>query len=287
MIHKRIAVLIRSICHEGDCTFQARVSFLHERLADMLEQNAIEEHFLEAGVVPEQFKHDSTEEKLYAKYCDIILAETFSRLGIKSRVVKERADAPDVLGEVKGKYSLVGDAKSFRLSRTAKDQKDFKVEALNEWRNGANADYACLVAPLYQYPTRHSQIHDQAVRYNVTLLSYTHLYFLATRSQGTVVDPEPLWRVGQTLDPSKYARTYWKAVDTVICDCLGAESVDWQEAQRKALEILPKQAECEIAFWEAEKERIRQLNHDNAVKELIGALKIDSKIDVIKRAARI
>jgi len=287
MVHKWITALIQSICYEGDYTFQVRVDFLHERLADILERSRIEEHLLEAGVVPEQFKHDSTEEKLYAKYCDMIFAEALSRLGIRSRVIKERSGAADVLGQVEARYSLVGDAKSFRLSRTAKNQKDFKVEALNEWRSSASADYACLVAPLYQYPTTHSQIYDQAVRYNVTLLSYTHLYFLATQTQGIAVDLEPLWRVGETLDPSKYARTYWKAVDTAICNCLGAEPVDWQEAQHKALDILPEQAECEIAFWEAEKERIRQLDHAKAVEELIKALKIDSKIDVIKRTARI
>ena len=35
-----------------------------------------------------------------------------------------------------------------------------------------------LVAPLMQYPTSKSQIYEQAIKRNVTLLSYTHLHFL-------------------------------------------------------------------------------------------------------------
>jgi hypothetical protein len=37
-----------------------------------------------------------------------------------------RADSADVEGATKD-YTIVGDAKAFRLSRTAKNQKDFKV----------------------------------------------------------------------------------------------------------------------------------------------------------------
>ena len=33
-------------------------------------------------------------------------------------------------------YTLIADAKSFGLSRTAKNQKDFKVTALSNWREG-------------------------------------------------------------------------------------------------------------------------------------------------------
>ncbi len=101
------------------------------------------------------------------------------------------------------------------------------------------------------------------------------------------LDLESLWRVSASLDTNKNAQTYWEVIDTTMCECLGVELADWQQAREEALKILPKQARTEITFWESEKKRIKQLNHGAAVEELIKALKIDSKIDVIKRTAGI
>ncbi len=87
---------------------------------------------IECGVMPEMFTHDSSEEKLWAKYSDILLSLSLNNLGITSEVIRIRGDAAEVLGK-NSKYSIVGDAKTFRLSRTAKNQKDFKIKALDDW----------------------------------------------------------------------------------------------------------------------------------------------------------
>jgi len=94
---------------------------------------------LDCAVMPEVFRHDSSEEKLWAKYSDILLAKSLEFLGLKSNVIRVRGDSADVFAE-STKYKIVGDAKTFRLSRTAKNQKDFKVEALDSWRR--SNDYA-------------------------------------------------------------------------------------------------------------------------------------------------
>ncbi len=57
-------------------------------------------------------------------------------------------------------YSFVADAKAFRLSRTAKNQKDFKVQAMDDWKHSKT--YAMVVCPVYQLLTRTSQIYQQA-----------------------------------------------------------------------------------------------------------------------------
>lgn len=102
------------------------------------------------GIIPESIKHDSTEEKLYSKASDIVLAKAFHELGLKSMVLKERADCADVTAKsLLHNYSMVADAKTFRLSRTAKNQKDFKVKAMVDWR-GDN-DY-CAGLPLLSIP---------------------------------------------------------------------------------------------------------------------------------------
>ena len=92
------------------------------------------------GTIPENIEHDSTEEKLYSKTSDIVLARCFRLLGLASRALDERADSADILAEsISGyNYSLVADAKCFRLSRTAKNQKDFKVSNLSDWRGSEN-----------------------------------------------------------------------------------------------------------------------------------------------------
>ncbi len=86
-------------------------------------------HLRLCGNIPESYGHDTSEEKLYSKYTDCLLSLAYNELGLKSLVLKERADAADVEAFAKD-YSFVADAKAFRLSRTAKNQKDFKVQAM-------------------------------------------------------------------------------------------------------------------------------------------------------------
>lgn len=131
------------------------------------------------GTIPENIEHDSTEEKLYSKASDIVLARCFRLLGLASRALNERADSADILAEsISGyNYSLVADAKCFRLSRTAKNQKDFKVSNLSDWRGSEN-EYAVLVAPYFQYPQSISQIYSKALDNNVCLLAWEHISIL-------------------------------------------------------------------------------------------------------------
>lgn len=132
-------------------------SKVQEELATEIKSGGVEaiiEHLRLCGSIPENYGHDSSEEKLYSKYTDVILAEAYKSIGLSSLVLTERAGVADV--EVFAKeYTFVADAKVFRLSRTAKNQKDFKVQAMDNWKHGK--PYAMLVAPLYQYPSRTSQ----------------------------------------------------------------------------------------------------------------------------------
>lgn len=169
---------------------------------DLLEKNlhswkfdVIKSVLIECGVMPEMFPHDSSEEKLWAKYSDILLSLSLNHLGIPTEVIRMRGDAADVLGR-SSSYSIVGDAKTFRLSRTAKNQKDFKIKALDDWRR--SNDYALLLGPLSQFPCKKSQIYIQAIERNVTLLSYLHLTFLLDHHTDND-DLEPLWQTGQRL----------------------------------------------------------------------------------------
>jgi type II restriction enzyme len=124
----------------------------------------------EIGTIPECIEIDSTEEKLYTKASDILLAKALQEMGLKAQVFKERSGVADIFAKsCFHNYTLIGDAKTFRLSRTAKNQKDFKVESMTHWTD--NSDYSVLCCPYFQYPHSKSQIYNQALNGNVLLFS--------------------------------------------------------------------------------------------------------------------
>lgn len=269
-----------------------------ERALNNCSREDILAHLDYGGVIPEQFNHDSTEEKIFAKYCDALLARSLKELGLDAEVLESRGNSADVGGRhPNGSYTMVGDAKAFRLSRTAKNQKDFKVEALNEWRAGA--DYACLLAPIYQFPNSQSQIYGQAIRYNVTLLTYTHFAFMIRSGRVDADKFLELLTIGSSLrerhkvDVTKKkieprsATEYWNAIHDTVLKITGKEDADWRDALRDNLDRLKEQAKTEIGFWQERKTWYQSLDHDTAVRELIKALKIDSKIGVIKDTGKL
>ncbi|MGI8669095.1 MAG: HindIII family type II restriction endonuclease [Aridibacter sp.] len=241
-------------------------------------------NFIECGVIPEVFSQNSSEEKLWAKFSDIFLSHALNFIGIKSEVLGARGNSADVLGRTEN-YTIVGDAKTFRLSRTAKNQKDFKITALDTWRKQNN--YALLVAPLLQYPTRSSQIYTQAITRNVTLLSYTHLLLLLKfhKNQNLIT----LWETGNRLniDSNNSLQSsieYWNEIDKTICKILCQDDEKLKEFKRLEIEKTKDLGNEGILYWQNKMLSYDNLTQKEVVKLLIKAEKIESKIKTIKRA---
>lgn len=201
---------------------------------------ALLDHLRMCGAIPERFGHDTSEEKLYSKYTDAVVSEAFSAMGLRSVVIDTRADSPDVQARACD-YSLVADAKSFRLSRTAKNQKDFRVQAMDGWRGGL--DYAVLVCPIYQLPSRTSQVYQQAIARNVCVLSYSHLAALvglAIRQGPSFAEAglhEGLKSIS-TLHLSKCALDYWTGVNRALVNSLSTHGDLWITEKTASLESL-------------------------------------------------
>lgn len=141
------------------------------------------------GIIPEKISHDSKEEKLYSKVSEIFLGKCFEELGFNTSLFVTRADTADILARSKYHgYTLVSDAKAFRLSRTAKNQKDFKVESMDVWR-GDN-DYSVLCCPYYQYPKKTSAIFKQSLDKKVSLLSWEHFSFFIKNNIKETIDTD-------------------------------------------------------------------------------------------------
>ena len=198
------------------------------------------EHLRLCGAIPESYGHDSSKEKLYSKYTDCLMAEAFRAVGLNSLVLKERADAADV--EVFAKsYSFIADAKSFRLSRTAKNQKDFKVQAMDGWKRGK--PYAMLVCPIYQFPSRSSQIYEQATTRNVCLFTYSHLAMLVgfCMIEGNTKTEEllyELFKIISALNPSKDASSYWLSVNRRMLGFSDKMENLWKAEKQATLESI-------------------------------------------------
>lgn len=242
------------------------------------------DHLRLCGNIPEMYGHDTSEEKQYSKYTDALLAFAYKSMDLKSAVLTERADVADVDVYAK-KYSFVADAKAFRLSRTAKNQKDFKVQAMDSWKHGK--PYAMVVAPIYQLPSRSSQIYLQASTRNVCIFTYSHLSLLVNYA----IEESPskaeellhrIFKIIPVLNPSKSANDYWLAVNKTILDFSKVLSELWKIEKIASLEAIQIAKNEGLKFLASEREKIMRMSHDEALKELIKFSKIENKIKIIE-----
>lgn len=246
---------------------------------------ALLDHLHLCGAIPEQYGHDSSAEKLYAKYTDALISETLSAIGLRSMVINARGDSADVQART-DTYSLVADAKAFRLSRTAKNQKDFKVQAMDGWRTGL--DYAVIVCPIYQLPTRTSQIYQQAIARNVCILSYSHLAALvglAMRqgSQRAVAGLHEILKTVSLLHPSKNAVDYWTSINRALVSSLSPDTELWTAEKTASIESLAAAKNESLRYLRIERNRLLGLTHQQAIEELIRKAGLDSRIQYVER----
>lgn len=242
------------------------------------------DHLRLCGNIPESYGHDTSDEKLYSKYTDSLLCFAYKSMGLRSLVLAERADVADVDAFAKD-YSFVADAKAFRLSRTAKNQKDFKVQAMDEWKHGKA--YAMVVCPIYQLPKNASQIYQQATTRNVCIFTYSHLSLLVNYAEKEGNDAAEIllhniFKTIEALNPSKNATDYWLAVNKTIIDHSSIIQELWKIEKMASVESVDIAKQEGLSFLAAEREKIMRMIHEEALKELITMSKIESKIKIIQ-----
>ncbi len=256
---------------------------------DSLADEDIKRIVKEIGTIPECIRASSSEEKLFSKSSDIILARCFRMLGLKSKAVAERADSADVIAEsLHHKYSLVADAKCFRMSRTAKNQKDFKVAALSNWRGGEN-EYAVLVSPYFQYPKAESQIYKTALDNNVCLLAWEHISILLDYniSENENFSLETIWNSSSMLvRDSKISYENAKCcflpkINFFIAKKMGVSLSDFLKLLNEQKLVIVKRGSFELAYCENKIEEIKSYAYEQAISELIKETKLEEKISVI------
>lgn len=241
----------------------------------------------EIGIIPEDIAHDSTEEKLYTKVSDILFAKALKEMDFEVQVLRERSNCADIIAQSKYHgYSLVGDAKAFRLSRTAKNAKDFKVDSMEHWR-GDN-DYSVLACPYYQYPKSNSQIYKSALDGNVALFSWEYLYILLSShiKETPNFNLSDLWNqsaiIRRNVTVEESNKSFIRQQDSNLLNITGISEASFNQLFSQIKTMIIERGNCEIRHYEDEINRIRQLDRETAIEELIVCLKIDSKIDTIR-----
>ena len=267
--------------HFGNDSTRIEAEILADLNADGCD--AIVDHLRLAGAIPESYGHDSSEEKLYSKYTDALLSTSFTHIGMNSIVLSERADAADVEAATQA-YSLVADAKAFRLSRTAKNQKDFKVEAMHGWKRGK--PFALVVCPIYQLPSRSSQIYHQAVSRTVCIFTYSHLAVLVrlaeASSQSVALDVlHKILMSTENLNPTKDAVPYWHQINQTMLGAHPMVSALWRDEKLANLESIAAAKEEGLVALSNERTRILRMSHTEAIQALINDKNIDGRVRVI------
>ncbi len=266
--------------------FGVDVEKVEAEIAKEISNNGIEAllgHLRLCGAIPERYGHDTSEEKLYSKYTDVVIHQSYLLMGFNSIVLKERGDAADVEC-VNNNYSFVADAKAFRLSRTAKNQKDFKIQAMDGWKHGK--PYAMVVCPVYQLPLRTSQIYQQAGARSVCIATYTHLAVFAryaeAKSKNKAMElVHEVFKTVESMNPSKDANTYWQLLNRTILNFDASISKIWQEEKKASAESINISREESLRFLASERERIMRLSKEEAIKEVLKSSKIENKIRAI------
>lgn len=242
----------------------------------------------EIGTIPESIIHDSTQEKLFSKVSDAVLARGFRELGLDASVSKQRGDCADVIAKSRYHgYTLVADAKAFRLSRTARNQKDYKVSSLSGWRN--DSDYAVLCAPYFKYPIRNSQIYKQSIENNVSLFSWELLLFFVNHKVTEAIDLDLsfIWNWSGQLESriiaSDMKRCYFAEQYKDIVGHFGFTDEQLVDLLKECADTGRKRGMKEIEYWTSSLQAIYLYTREEAIEELIASKKIPNKIHTIEK----
>ena len=280
-----LRIKIKNEAEKG--TFESSTDLI-QNLVFSLNKQELTPIITEIGAIPEDIGHDSSEEKLYAKVSDIVLSKCFQELGLKSSVIKERANCADVVAKSQfHNYSLVGDAKSFRLNRTAKNAKDFKVTSMAKWKG--DSDYAVLVCPYYQYPKSRSQIYGQALNDNIILFSWEYLSILLENNitETDQINISNLWNISFTLSGNTNIadknNCFLGNQDEIIKLYLKLDEETFKNYFKRYRSNIIMRGETEIKYWKDKETEIKLYSRERAIIELLSSLKLNEKIYSIKK----
>ena len=147
------------------------------------DDNRFEKLLIVTGWIPDLYPNDSSEETLYSKMIEVLVAEWGCRIGGTGECISIKSDYEDVKISI-ADFVIICDAKSFRLSRSQKapNPKDMvKPDAFKAWC----ARHTNSKGGLVTFPSTHDWKKGSVVYRDfsnkdnpIVLLSYRHLAML-------------------------------------------------------------------------------------------------------------
>lgn len=159
---------------------------------------------------------------------------------------------------------------------------------MDGWKRGK--PYAVVVCPIYQLPSRTSQIYFQAAARNVCILTYSHLAVLLgyannsspARAQQLLLE---IFKCVEAMNPSKDAVAYWTAVNRSILAFDQIITGLWEVEKQITIDTIRMAKEEALEFLARERERIMRMSHQEALDHLIDTHKLSQRTTVIQRVA--
>lgn len=192
-----------------------------------LSDNELIDLLLFSIYIPDEYSHDSSEETLFTKLIEVLVAHYFKRLGLDSIYLTTKSGREDVaiFFAENREQAVVSDVKTFRLGRSQKapNVKDFvkPSDFKTEWAPKHKSSLGGLIV----FPHSHEwQSNSQVYAYcsdndfPIIMLTYTHLVILLKyRNNYNKNELKKLWVDEIFNNPnSKNKDDYWKVVDNII-----------------------------------------------------------------------
>lgn len=223
-----------------------------------------------SGYIPDLYIHDSSEETLYTKLCEIIEVDWARRMGFKSYYVTQKSSYEDVVIYIDNSV-IVSDTKTFRLGRsqTAPNVKDFvKPEDYRKWINRhPNSKLGGLII----FPQLHEWSKGSDAHYYcsdkdnpIVMLPFHYLAYLLDSKMKLNYNTNKLallWDY-KTIFPNKVKDRieYWKKLNKQILDINGDTVKNFKDYLLM----------CESLFFKHIKKEIEQLsaNRSEVIKSI-------------------
>jgi len=235
------------------------------------------------GFIPEDYAHDSSEETIYTKLVEIVVAEWARRAGFEKTVLPKQKSSYEDVTISDGKNLIVCDAKSFRLGRSQKapNVKDALKEGdIPKWLSNHKVKGENPLGGLITFPSQHDWSSGSDFYFYLTnkdqpivCLFYEHLAFMLLKGIGRDKLVE-LYSKYEDLFPNQIGKRsgnrdkYWKKIEEFLFEDFRA---DWDDFQEVAKNIIGEKVFFTIKTIEDHIEDLKE----KAKKEIPEAASID------------
>jgi len=218
-----------------------------KRLRGEFDDKEFADLLIVSGFIPDLYDNDSSEETLFSKMIEALVAEWARRMGFKSSLIRQKSSYEDVLITIDCS-SIVCDAKSFRLGRSQKapNVKDFlKPEDMRNWMT----KYTNAIGGLVTYPCTHEWkktsdvfVHCSDKDTPVVILPYKYLAFTLEYKERYSTDSLiGLWDYS-SIFPNKLPKNckggnvaaYWETMNKAITDITKTDEQDLKKFMKTA-----------------------------------------------------